>query len=137
MALWKWFTWIFPLSKIPSSTLQPIVPLILSTSKEVLAMSDSINLAKDLLGKFDIENVFCKIFPFPGSDKDIFFHQTTKGKIYITIYIYKSYLYYTIMIHNSIYHFTRYVKNINCDSVLYSFNLLFFTFLISRLAVFK
>ena len=44
-------------------------------------MSDITKLAKDLLGKFDIENVFYKILPFPGSDKDIFYHQTKKGKI--------------------------------------------------------
>ena len=58
-----------------------IVPPILSSSKEILAMSDSTNLAKDLLGKFDIENLSCKILRFPGSDKDIFYHQTKKGKI--------------------------------------------------------
>ena len=69
---------VFSLSKIPSSSLQTKVPPILSSSKEVLAMSDSTNLAEDLLGKFDIENVFCKILPFLGSDKGIFYHQTKK-----------------------------------------------------------
>ena len=53
---------VLSLSKIPSSTLQPSVPPIISTSKEVLAMSDSTNLAKDLLGKFDIEMYFARSF---------------------------------------------------------------------------
>ena len=82
-------------------------------------MLDSTNLTKDLLGKFDIEHVFCKIFPFPGIDKDIFFHQTKKGKIYILFYlnlqyISTNYIYITVMIHISEHHFTRYMKNINC-----------------------
>ena len=51
---------LFSLSKIPNYTLQPSVPPILSPSKEVLAMSDSTNLAKDLLGKFDIEICFTR-----------------------------------------------------------------------------
>ena len=41
-------------------------------------MTDSTNWAKDLLGQFDIENVFCNIFPFPESGIVICFHQTKK-----------------------------------------------------------
>ena len=76
-------------------------------------MSDKTDLVKDLLGKFDIENVFCKILPFPGSDKDIFYHQTTKGKIYIifSLQLYNMYLQImfivTVMIYNIEYYFTR------------------------------
>ena len=51
---------VFSLSKIPSYTLHPSVPPILSPSKDVLAMFDSTNLVMDILGKFDIEHVFHK-----------------------------------------------------------------------------
>ena len=102
------------LSKISSLAIQPRVP----PTKEVLSISDTRNLVRDVLGKFNIEKVFCETSPFPGSNKDIFFHQTTKGTIYIfilsilNIYLNKSYLYCAITIPISKHDNTWSVKNI-------------------------
>ena len=135
---------VFSLLKIPSYKLQPSILPILSSSKEVLAMSDSTNLAKDLLGKFDIENVFSQEPSFPGKWQS-HSHQTTKVRsifhFILFYFIYNTYLhiylYKTVIIYNSDNLFTRFVKNINCNPIRYSFNLLFVLFLISRLEVYK